>query len=413
MSGNDTVSGNVRFSYRILTLAGEVREGVEEAVSVPVLRAQLEQQGHCVLWIHGRSTWDRFWPLAGTWNQRVSDRDLQLFSKEMAILLRAGLPLAVSLKHLVTHMRAGRFRTLVEQAVGAIEGGRSFSEALEDASVFPPLYVAAIRSGESSDTLEAVLLRLHDHFQLVGQIRQKVRAALIYPAFLLLITALAVSYLLTVVVPVFEKLYIEVGHGLPWMTQQLLLLSHFIRRGWWMTSVMVVGGWIAWRQWGRQGWLKAVMDEVWLHIPTFGNILKEYAISQFMRTFAMLLKSGVAVPSALKTAGAVVTITPLQRALARVGTEVEGGASLAEAFQQVKSLPSLAVQMVHTGEQTGALDELCQSVAELMEEELQVHLNTLLALLEPLLMTVLGVVIALVLLAMYLPIFELSSQVGG
>lgn len=345
---------------------------------------------------------------------RVSLAEIQLLSKELAILLKAGLPLVTAIQVLLEHTTNRKLRDALFSIKNSLLGGSSLSHALaEFPSLFSSLYIASVKAGEVGDNLVEVLMRLHDHLKLVGDLKKKVRSALIYPAFLVFIAGAALTYLIIFVVPVFSKLYTDINSRLPLPTQVIISLSFIMRKAWGLIILVIIGAFIAWHKLKRKNKPKLLLDKLIIKLPVISELVKKYTIAQLTRTLATLLASGVALANALKIANEVVSNKVLSNAISPLHTNIQEGMSLAEALERTHVIPSLTIQMVHTGEQTGALEELLISASSVYEEEVLVKLTNIISALEPVLMLIMGIMVAAMLLAMYLPIFELSSRVSG
>lgn len=251
---------------------------------------------------------------------------------------------------------------------------------------------------------------LYEHLNFVKNLRKKVLSALIYPAFLFLITGCAVFYLLIFVIPVFSKLYAEIGQNLPYLTRLLIEISNAIKSNiiWIICAIIVLK--IIWHYWINVKKNRQIVDKIKLKIPMLGDLAKKYMLTHFFLTLKNLLKSGVPLPKALEVS--MINIDNMFLFLKMKGSieSVNAGLGLATALNNTGIVPGMAIEMIHTGEETGSLEDMLNSISDIYEEEVSTAVSSLLVILEPLLMLVMGAIIASILLAMYLPIFEMSAR---
>ncbi|MEK6645873.1 MAG: type II secretion system F family protein [Candidatus Firestonebacteria bacterium] len=343
--------------------------------------------------------------------KRIKQPNLMLFSKELTILIKSGLPIVSCLKILTEHTADSNFKKVIFDIKTKVEAGSSLSDAFAcHPNIFSRFYTTSIRAGESGDTVTEVLMYLYEHLNFVKNLRKKVLSALIYPAFLFLITGCAVFYLLIFVIPVFSKLYAEIGQNLPYLTRLLIEISNAIKSNiiWIICAIIVLK--IIWHYWINVKKNRQIVDKIKLKIPMLGDLAKKYMLTHFFLTLKNLLKSGVPLPKALEVS--MINIDNMFLFLKMKGSieSVNAGLGLATALNNTGIVPGMAIEMIHTGEETGSLEDMLNSISDIYEEEVSTAVSSLLVILEPLLMLVMGAIIASILLAMYLPIFEMSAR---
>lgn len=400
-----------RFLCRLASPTGAVLDRECEAEDAAALRQQLEREGYYIFGIRpktagvGRRT-------AFRRRRRVSRKTLLAFTQELVALLRAGLPIMAALDLLIgraTH--PGLLQTL--QAIREdVRGGASLSAAAaRHPRVFPPLFVASVRAGEQSGALVATLGRFLTTLKHFLALRQKVYNALMYPSALVVITGGVILFLLTFVVPTFSRIYADFDARLPLPTQLLVTATERIRADWplLLAALLAAGVYFAW--WRRTPGGRAALDRLILHLPWAGPVLHRYALSTFCRSLAAVVGGGTPVVPALEVAAGAVSNAHVAARIRTAIPLVVGGSSLARALQETGVTTPMMVEMVAVGESTGALEEMLGHAADASDEEVDLRLSSMAALLEPVIMAAMGLVVATIVIVLYLPIFHLVSVV--
>ena len=399
----------MEFHCRLGTETGEVIEGVHVAESEAALRQELEARGLYVLALRQRGSlgWSGF---SSTPRRRIRTREFLVFNQELATLLRAGLPLVQSLDILRQRMDDPAFKAILNDVHDRVHAGAALSEAFEaQGEIVPGIYTASLLAGEKSGGLEEVIRRYVDYVKVVTALQQKTLSALIYPAILLGLSMVVVSIIVLRVVPEFEAFYGGFGAELPLMTRVVVALSDAARGN----LLLIVAGagltaWGGWRWLQRPG-RRALLDRVVLRLPGVGSIAGRFATSQMSRTLATLLGGGIPLVDALDVASRALGNRFYADQLAVVGQRVREGEALAAALAARGLFPSVVIRMVEVGEATGALREMLTSVADFFDEEIDTRLGRFVAVIEPVLLIVMGLVIAALLVALYLPLIQLGS----
>lgn len=394
---------------RVGTAAGEVIERSFAAPDEGSLRAELERQG---LYLFSAR---RSFSLANLgFERRVGASLLQLFSQELAALLKAGLPLLQSLDVMLERQKEPTFRRSLETVRDRVRNGIALSEAFRAEGVlYPPMFSASLVAGERSGSLELVLRRFSQYMRLSLGLRRKAIAASVYPLVLMTAMLALIAVLLVKVIPQFESFYEGLAAELPLPTRVLLAVSHSATAGAPYIAVALVAGFIGFRLWlGRQG-SGATLDGALLRLPYFGTMARMYATAQLARTLSTLLQGGLPLLQALDVSAASVGNRAMARAVAQATPRIRDGRSLTSALEEAHILDDLALEMIKVGEHTGALADMLNSVAEFYDEQLEVRLQTALALLEPIMLVLMSVIVSAMLLAFYLPMFEAISAIQG
>lgn len=340
----------------------------------------------------------------------VRQRDLLVVTQELAALLSAGLPLDRALSVLTGLTNRAELRQAVEQILRHVQRGKSLAEALaEYPKIFPPLYINMIKAGELGGFLDTALARLAEYLERAQEVQDEVKSALAYPAILVCVGGAAIVLMFTFVLPKFAVLFEDMGEALPASTRFLLAVSHFIRDYWWLLALSVVAcGAGLWRYLaspqGRLAW-----DGWSLRMAFIGQLLQKREVGRFARTLGTLLKSGVPLLQAMELVEEVVGNQVISRTLTDVRVGVREGEGIAAPLAASGVFPSLALQMVSVGEETGRLDEMLMQVAEYYEKDTQSQLRRLTSLVEPVLLLTMGLIVGFVVIAMLLGLFSVNN----
>ena len=399
----------MEFHCRLGTETGEVVEGVHVAESEAALRQELEARGLYVLALSPRGSfgWSGF---SLPQRRRIRTREFLVFNQELATLLRAGLPLVQSLDILRQRMDDPAFRTILNDVHDRVHAGAALSEAFDaQGDVVPGMYTASLLAGEKSGGLEEVIRRYVAYVKVVTALQRKTLSALVYPAVLLGLSMVVVSIIVLNVVPEFEAFYGGFGAELPLMTQVVVAVSNTARNHF-LLIVLGAGAAVAalWR-WLKRPGRAALLDRVVLRIPGIGSIAGQFATSQLSRTLATLLGGGIPLVDAIDVASRAIGNRFYAEQLAVVGQRVREGEALAAALEARGIFPSVVIRMVEVGEATGALREMLTSVADFFDEEIETRLGRFVTVIEPVLLIVMGLVIAALLVALYLPLLQLGT----
>jgi type IV pilus assembly protein PilC len=347
--------------------------------------------------------------------QKLPSRDFLVFNQELATLLKAGMPLVQSLDLLKRRVDTPVFRGLLEDVHEKVRSGSALSDAFgAHESLLPSVYTASLLAGERSGNLDAVLRRFVEYSKIIETMKRKTVSALVYPAILSSLAVVLVGIIVLKVVPAFSDFYGSFPAAeLPIVTRLIIGASAFIRSQFTLLVIAVVllgGGLIAWV---RQPGQKTRFDRVILSVPMLGNVAQKFSTSQMARTLATLLGGGLPLVQALDIASKSMSNQFMARQLGIVTTRVKEGESFSAALQARRIFPEVAVKMAEVGESTGALQEMLNTVADFYDEEINTNMERFVTLVEPVLLVIMGLVIAVLLIALYMPIFQLSSVLSS
>lgn len=403
----------MEFQCRLASASGEIIEGVYAADTEARLRAELEDKGLFVLSLKPRGG------LAGLpWRmpQRatIPTREFLIFNQELATLLRAGMPLVQSLELLKSRVTTPLFRGVLDDVHERVRGGTALSDAFgAHGDLFPSVYTASLVAGERSGSLDAVLRRFVEYTKVIATVKRKTLSALVYPVILIALALILVSIIVLRVVPAFSDFYASFGADLPLVTRMIVAISDFVRGQFLLIALVLGGGITAFLGWIRQPGQKARFDRLVLSVPVVGDIASKFATSQMARTLATLLGGGLPLVNALAIAARSVGNQYIAGELDIVTARVREGVSFASALEARRVFPEVAVKMAEVGESTGALQEMLNTVADFYDEEISTNMERFVTLVEPVLLVIMGIVIAGLLLALYLPLFQLSSVLAS
>ncbi len=403
----------MEFRCRLASPNGEIVEGVYVAENEARLRHELEEKGLFVLSLQPRHA------IAGVSFQLpqrkgINTREFLVFNQELATLLKAGMPLVQSLDLLKRRVTAPSFRRVLDDVHEKVRSGTSLSDAFDaHRELFPSVYVASLLAGERSGNLDAMLRRYVDYTKIIATVKRKTVSALVYPAILISLAVVMVTFIVIKVVPAFEDFYGTFGAELPFSTRVIVGLSEFLRKQVLLVFGTLIPAVVAFVAWVRQPGQQARFDHLTLGLPVLGNVAKKFATSQMARTLATLLGGGLPLVNALAIAAKSVGNQYMAGQLDIVGLRVREGESFAAALEARHVFPEVAVKMAEVGESTGALQEMLNTVADFYDEEIATAMDRFVTLVEPVLLIVMGLVIAGLVLALYMPLFQLSSVLAG
>jgi type IV pilus assembly protein PilC len=398
----------VEFRCRLASPNGEITEGVYVAENEARLRHELEEKGLFVLSLQPKGAIGGV-SLRLPQRKGVPTREFLVFNQELATLLKAGMPLVQSLDLLKRRVESPVFRAILDDIHDKVRAGTALSDAFAEHPEFPRVYTASLFAGERSGNLDAVLRRYVEYTKIIATVKRKTVSALVYPAILISLALVLVSIIVLKVVPAFSDFYESFGAQLPLATRVILTVSNAVRAHFMLIVLTVVGGGIAIAVWLRRPGQKARFDRAILVVPTLGPIARKFATSQMSRTLATLLGGGLPLVNALEIAARSIGNQYVAGELDVVGERVREGESFAAALEARGIFPDVAVKMAEVGESTGALQDMLNTVADFYDEEISTNMERFVTLVEPILLVIMGIVIAGLLLALYMPLFQLSS----
>ncbi len=401
----------MEFRCRLGTAAGEIVEGVYIADSEARLRRELEEKGMYVLSLQRRAALSLS---SGGRRQRVKRQEFLVFNQELATLLKAGMPLVQSLDILRQRVLNPTFKTVLDSVHDRVRSGMSLSDAFgEHGSLFPAVYSASLLAGERSGNLDSVIRRYVAYDKVIGAVKRRTVSALIYPGILVTMMVVLIGIIVLRVVPAFSEFYANFGRQLPLSTRIVVALSNGVVSNLAFIALAAVGAAVAGVAWSRQPGARLRLDKWVLEIPWVGETALKFFTSQMARMLATLLGGGIPLVNALEICVRSLSNRHLSREMDRVRVRVQEGQGFAGALRERAVFPDVAVKMVEVGESTGALQEMLNSLAEFYDEEIETEVGRFITLVEPVLLVIMGIIIAIVVLALYMPLFELTSVVGA
>jgi type IV pilus assembly protein PilC len=402
----------MEFRCRLASPSGEITEGVYVAENEARLRHELEEKGLYVLSLQRKGAIGGL-SLQLPQRRAINTREFLVFNQELATLLKAGMPLVQSLDLLKGRVTAPLFRSVLEDVHERVRSGAALSEAFEaQGELFPRVYTASLLAGERSGNLDAVLRRYVEYTKIIATVKRKTVSALVYPAILVTLALGLVTIIVLKVVPAFSDFYSSFGAQLPLVTRIIVGVSDFIRGQFLYLLVGLAVTVLAILSWLQQKGQKARFDRLLLRLPMLGHVARKFSTSQMARTLATLLGGGLPLVNALDIASKSIGNQYMAAQLEIVSARVREGESFARALDARGAFPEVAVKMAEVGESTGALQDMLNTVADFYDEEIATNMDRFVTLVEPVLLVIMGVVVAGLLLALYMPLFQLSSVLG-
>ena len=344
----------------------------------------------------------------------VKTREMVILTRQFATMINAGLPLVKALQILTAQASNPTIQTAIEKVVHDVESGDTLAHALkEHPKLFTPLYVNMVAAGETGGILDTILLRLATFLEKADALRRKVKGAMIYPAVVFSVAALAIAILLLFVIPTFEAMFASFNQELPLPTRIVIGLSRFLQ-GYWLW--LLIGGAVAgvlFRRWIATSSGRLLFDRMLLRAPLLGPLIRKSAIARFTRTLSTLLSSGVSILEGMEITARTAGNRVIHDAVIESRASIAGGKSISEPLQQSGVFPPMVTQMINVGEETGDLDGMLGKIADFYEDEVDVAVESLLKALEPVMIVVLGTIVGGMIIAMYLPIFGMVSGIQG
>lgn len=387
---------------------GQIHTENAEGGSEQEIRQRLTQQGYFVYSIRPRATLRESATL-GKPSRRLDMEKFLIFNQQFVTLIRAGLPILKSLDLLAERLTSGKLQETVRAVRDEVKTGALLSEAFARQGIFPPIYVTSVMAGEKSGSLVEVLDRYVSYQKLALAAKKKLLLSLLYPSILVFLVICLVVFLVTYVVPNFAQLYDGISAELPAATQILIAVGTTARDYVLLGFAVLVAAIFAFRLWSRSDAAQVQLDRLKLSTPVVGEIWVKFQVAQFARVLSTLLVGGIPLVQALETAGESTSSGLLRKMLEKARRSVKEGQSLSASLLATGVFPPLSIDMIEVGESTGALAPMLNSVAEFYEDDVQTRLTAALGLIEPAIMIFMGIFVAFVLIALYLPIFSLAD----
>jgi type IV pilus assembly protein PilC len=398
-----------QFLAKVGTATGDIEEVALTAASEKTLREELRERGYHVFWVRkslGLPSFKSFFQ----GRQRISLTEFTLFNQELAALLKAGLPLLQSLDIMLERMQNPLFQSVLKEVRDKVKSGTALSDAFRaHGDLFPRIYSASLVAGEKSGGLETVIQRYVQYLKLTEGTKKKVVAAMVYPIFLFISLIVAAAFLLLWVVPRFAGFFEGFDAKLPFLTVVLLTVANTLRDHLLLILAAVALGSYFLYAWYRREGSKAILDRLLLKLPFLGKIFHLFATSQLTRSLGTLLSGGIPLVQAIDIAADSIGNRHIGRAVVPVAERVREGKAFSLSLEETGEFSNLTIEMVKVGENTGGLAEMLQNVADFADEEIDNRLNLMLSMLTPVVLLLMGGMVAVILLSIYLPMFDLIN----
>jgi type IV pilus assembly protein PilC len=396
------------FTYTARALNGDLRTATIDAPSRDEVVAQLRRQRLNVVKIDEAAQAANKKKSGG----KISMRDIVIFTRQFSTMINAGLPLVQALDILAKQSENKALKDVTRAVVFDVESGHTVADALKKhPKAFSDLYVNMVAAGEAGGILDTILMRLATFMEKNDALVRKVKGAMIYPGVITSVAGIAIVVLLVFVIPVFEKMFASVGMALPLPTRVVIGMSQFLQNFWWAVIVgIVAAGWSLKKYYATSDG-KLAIDKLLLKAPVLGDVLRKSAVSRFTRTLGTLIGSGVSILDGLEITAKTAGNRVIQDAIMESRASIAGGETISAPLQKSQVFPPMVISMIAVGEQTGGLDEMLSKIADFYDEEVDAAVGGLLALMEPIMIVFLGVVVGGMVVAMYLPIFDMINAV--
>ncbi|HEV3046387.1 MAG TPA: type II secretion system F family protein [Solirubrobacteraceae bacterium] len=397
------------YVFKALDLAGGKAKGELEAESKQAVADQLKQRGLIVLDIADKraSTEINIGP------KRVPANELAIFARQLSTMISSGMSILRALYVLEEQTESKFLKETIVAVRKDVEAGLSLSDSMaRHPKVFSPLFVAMTQAGETGGVLEGSLVRVADQLQKDAALKRQVKSAMVFPSLVMVVAVGVMLALVAFLIPVFEGVFKEFGGHLPALTQVSVDMSHFVTKDWWALIIIPIVVVVAFMQWKKTTWGRKQWDHFRLHVPMkIGAIVQQVAVARWSRTLASLTAAGVPLLQALEITGRTGGNSAVHEAMEGVIASVKRGGTIAAPLAQAPIFPSMVTHMVGVGEETGALDEMLDRVAEFYEEQVESSVKALMSIIEPIMIMVIGAMVGFIVISMYLPLFEVYNHI--
>ncbi len=396
------------FQYTARTLKGALQQGEIDLPSRDDVIAHLRKNRMVVVQVRPAAKQISL----GRLGKGIKERDRVVFTRQFATMINAGLPLVQALDILAQQTENKSLATVTRQVVYDVESGHTLADSLrKHPKAFSDLYVNMVAAGEAGGILDTILLRLATFLEKNDAIVRKVKGAMIYPAVIFSVAIIAVAVLLIFVIPTFQNMFAQVGMELPLPTRIVIGASDLLTGYWWLLLGALGFGIFALRAYYKTGAGRLQIDTLLLRLPVIGDLLRKSAVSRFTRTLGTLISSGVSILDGLEITARTAGNMVIHNAVMASRASIAGGDTIAAPLQRSKVFPPMVISMISVGEQTGGLDEMLTKIADFYDDEVDAAVSALLSLMEPVMIVVLGVIVGGMVVAMYLPIFDMVNAV--
>jgi type IV pilus assembly protein PilC len=344
---------------------------------------------------------------------KITVKDLGVFTRQFATMINAGLPMVQCLDILAAQMDKERFKRIVDQVREDVEGGATLADALRKHDVFSELYVNMVEAGEAGGILDQILDRLASYLEKAEALTRKVKGALMYPTVVFVVATAATIFMLLFIIPTFAKMFADFGGQLPLPTRIVLGLSNLLRSYWYVLFLGIGATVFAFKRYYKTEKGKTHIDRLMLKIPVLGNVIRKAAVARFTRTLGTLVSSGVPILNGLEITAKTAGNRVVEKAVMETRSSISQGNTIAEPLKASGVFPPMVTQMIAVGEETGALDEMLEKIANFYDDEVDTAVEALTSVIEPVMIVVMGVVVGGMLVSMYLPMFKLVNVIAS
>lgn len=403
-----------QFKYTARNNLGKTIEGIIEAPMQKAALDKLRGQRFTVMNVAEvkSGSGESFLTKIPFFKPSVKSKDLVIFSRQLATLVSAGVPIVQGLNILIEQIQSPVFQKIMAAVRSDIESGIAIADAMKKHPVaFSELYVSMIRAGETGGVLDSILERLSSYLEAAEELRGKVKGAMVYPLVVSGVASCVTIFLLVAVIPTFKTVFASFGGELPLPTQCLLAVSDFLRHYFLLLVAIPVGGFFALKQWRATEKGRTVIDGLLIKLPVIGDLLKKVAVAKFTRTLGTLIKSGVPILQALDTVAKTSGNKVVEDAILKCRESIREGEKIADPLKQSGIFPAMVIQMISVGEETGNLETMLNKISDFYDQEVDTAVKAMTSLIEPVIICVMGVVIGAIVICMFLPIFQMSSLV--
>ncbi|MGH8621683.1 MAG: type II secretion system F family protein [Burkholderiales bacterium] len=396
------------FQYTARTLKGALQQGEIDLPSRDDVIAHLRKNRMVVVQVRPAAKQISL----GRLGKGIKERDRVVFTRQFATMINAGLPLVQALDILAQQTENKSLATVTRQVVYDVESGHTLADSLrKHPKAFSDLYVNMVAAGEAGGILDTILLRLATFLEKNDALVRKVKGAMVYPGVIITVAAAAIAILLIFVIPTFQNMFAQVGMELPLPTRIVIGASDLLTGYWWLLLGALGFGIFALRAYYKTGAGRLQIDTLLLRLPVIGDLLRKSAVSRFTRTLGTLISSGVSILDGLEITARTAGNMVIHNAVMASRASIAGGDTIAAPLQRSKVFPPMVISMISVGEQTGGLDEMLTKIADFYDDEVDAAVSALLSLMEPVMIVVLGVIVGGMVVAMYLPIFDMVNAV--
>ncbi len=399
------------YTYKVRDKTGKILTGAIEAESQTAVASKLRSMGYIILDISEKKEGVSFGGFSLF--KRVKPKDLTVFTRQFATMINSGVSITKALGILAEQTHNPTLAAVITQLQKDVEGGLSLSEALaKHPKVFPPIFVNMARAGEAGGVLDESLLKIAEHFEKEQELKAKIKSALSYPIAVVVVATILVFVMITFIVPLFVKMFEQMGGELPLPTRMLLALSGFIRGpGGLFLLLAIVGIVFGYKTANSRPSTKYIIDSVKLRLPVMGPLTQKMALAKFTRTFSTLIASGVPILQAMDIVAETAGNEVVTKAIREARASIKEGETISKPLAKSPVFPPMVVQMIAIGEETGSLDAMLSKIADFYDSEVAATVDSLTSILEPLLMLFLGISVGGVVIALYMPMFSIITMI--